>query len=145
MKICRRCETPKQDEEFYVHAEMADGYLSFCKECVKKRIRKYNQENADMLSIKEKRRYQRRRKDPTFQQKKSAYNRIWRTPEKRLAHNITARKLKHLKPENCERCKIRPAEMAHHPDYSKPDKVEWICYRCHSRLRINLQTLGGLT
>lgn len=143
MKICKRCKILKQSEEFYVHSEMADGYLNFCKECVKKQVRKYVRENADMLSEREKKRYQRRRRDPIFRQKKADYLRQWRTPEKRRAHEATARKLKNSKPEICEKCKIRPAQMAHHPDYSKPDEVKWICYRCHSLFRTNLKTLGG--
>ena len=143
MKTCRGCRIIKQEEEFYVHLEMASGRLNKCKECVKKQVRKYVRENADMLSEREKKRYQRRRKDPMFRQKRADYLRQWRTPETMQAHNITARKLKNSKPENCERCKIRPAQMAHHPDYSKPNKVNWVCYRCHSLFRANLQTLGG--
>ena len=133
----------KQNEEFYVHSEMADGYLSFCKECVKERVHKYVRENADILSEREKKRYQRRRRDPMFRQKRADYLRKWRTPETMRAHNTTARKLKDSKPEICEKCKIRLAQMAHHPDYSKPNEIEWICFRCHRRLRENLQYLGG--
>ena len=143
MKVCKNCGILKQEEEFYVHSEMASGRLNRCKECVKKRVRKYVRENADLLSEREKKRYQRRRRDPMFRQKRADYLRQWRTPETMRAHNATARKLKDSKPENCERCKVRPAEMAHHPDYSKPNKVEWICFRCHCRLHENLQYLGG--
>ena len=143
MKVCKCCGIIKQEEEFYVHSEMTSGRLNKCKECVKKQVRKYVRENADILSEREKKRYQRRRRDPMFRQKRADYLRQWRTPETMQAHNATARKLTNSKPEIYEKCKIRPAQMAHHPDYSKPNKVNWICYRCHSLFRTNLQTLGG--
>lgn len=139
MKTCKCCRIRKQRGKFYIHLGMTDGRLNMCKECVKKRMRKYNQENADVLSKKEKRRYRQRCKDPTFQQKRTDYNRQWRTPDIMRAHNMTARKLKYSKPENCERCKTRLAQMAHHPDYSKPNEVEWICFRCHRRLKNDIK------
>jgi len=36
-----------------------------------------------------------------------------------------------IKPTNCSQCgKIRKL-TAHHPDYSKPIEVLWLCYECH--------------
>ena len=32
----------------------------------------------------------------------------------------------------CERCGIKDRINAHHSDYSKPLKVEWLCFRCHA-------------
>lgn len=36
-----------------------------------------------------------------------------------------------LKKQSCERCGAATA-TAHHPDYSKPAKIVWLCYTCHS-------------
>ena len=38
-----------------------------------------------------------------------------------------------IRPNNCERCDdVNP--QAHHPDYSKPLEVKWLCKRCHMQL-----------
>lgn len=39
----------------------------------------------------------------------------------------------------CETCEATPAE-AHHPDYSKPLEVRWLCRPCHAELH---RTLAG--
>jgi ribosomal protein S27AE len=36
-----------------------------------------------------------------------------------------------LTPQPCERCGA-PETIAHHPDYSKPFDVEWLCGPCHA-------------
>lgn len=59
---------------------------------------------------------------------------------KREAHRILTQALKSYKlirPGRCEDCGetaregIEPALHGHHPDYSKPLEVEWLCPRCH--------------
>ena len=142
-KICKLCKQQKPIDKFYRDRTKREGRRNCCKLCENKLASAYRKLHADMFSRREKKRYQRRRKNPAHQQRVLIYNRQWRTEEKTRAHNTTARKLQHLKPEVCEECKIKPAQMAHHPDYSKPNKVNWICYCCHSLFRANLQTLGG--
>ena len=39
LKCCKKCSAVKVLADFYEHAQMGDGHLSFCKECVKKRLR----------------------------------------------------------------------------------------------------------
>ena len=37
-----------------------------------------------------------------------------------------------IRPESCERCSGRGMRLVkHHKDYSKPLKVNWLCYPCH--------------
>ncbi len=38
-------------------------------------------------------------------------------------------------PQRCELCEKETSNLvAHHPDYSKPLEVVWLCHSCHSRV-----------
>ena len=55
-------------------------------------------------------------------------------PEKRRAHwylNYAIWKGKLTKPEVCPRCGGSGIIDGHHPDYSKPLEVEFLCRPCH--------------
>lgn len=37
-----------------------------------------------------------------------------------------------IKPDECVRCQSRTSDLeAHHPDYSKPLEIQWLCVPCH--------------
>jgi Bacterial regulatory proteins, luxR family len=62
---------------------------------------------------------------------------LWqlRHPEKKAAHEALHRALKSgiiQKPEVCMGCG-GPDPEGHHPDYSKPLEVEWLCNACHHK------------
>lgn len=57
-----------------------------------------------------------------------------RNPEKAKAQNyitsqIEAGKLK--LPKRCEKCNKKGKVEAHHEDYNKPKKIQWLCRKCH--------------
>ncbi len=47
------------------------------------------------------------------------------------------RKENNLKiPKKCEKCESTSTLCAHHPDYSKPLKIEWLCRSCHGKAHV---------
>lgn len=69
----------------------------------------------------------------------------WReplTPEddeaRKKAHSMatTAIRAGYLKPKPCEHCGVTKVD-AHHPDYSRPLDVVWLCRSCHMKLHYN--------
>ena len=40
-----------------------------------------------------------------------------------------------IKPKLCEKCHQYKKLQGHHPDYSKPLEVEWLCQQCHNKVR----------
>ena len=48
MKICFKCGKEQEINNFYKHKYTADGYLNKCKECSKKDVRKYYQDNLEV-------------------------------------------------------------------------------------------------
>lgn len=49
MKICNKCNLPKPLTEFYVDANMADGYFSKCKACCAAYKKKYRKKNLKAI------------------------------------------------------------------------------------------------
>lgn len=39
-----------------------------------------------------------------------------------------------VRPDTCSSCNCECVPHAHHPDYSKPLDVVWLCASCHNRL-----------
>jgi hypothetical protein len=145
-KACKKCERNLPISEFYVHASMGDGHLSFCKECVGARVGAHREANLEKIRI-----YDRIRGDlPHRMALRQAYARehpeafrpgqanwLKRNPEKRKAHNTLSNAIrdgKIVKPTACSKCDEECRPEGHHVDYSKPLEVVWLCRRCHAAL-----------
>lgn len=95
-----------------------------------------NAERAYKLSLE-----WRKRNPEKFRAIQCRHSRKWGllNPEKRKAHQRVADALrceppKLIKPKNCSLCKMGSRIEAHHPDYSKPLEVVWVCHPCHRML-----------
>lgn len=63
-------------------------------------------------------------------------------PEKTRANGIINDMLRYgklIRPEVCSFCGKSCEPQAHHPDYTKPTEVIWLCVKCHSELHKNLR------
>jgi hypothetical protein len=135
----------KNINDFYKHSEMGDGYLSFCKTCVKTRVHNHYEDNLIVMREKERQRYQRRKKDPLFIETKKKYflNYVKRTGLNAQTIKGLHEKLKKLIPNNCEMCNIEQSKVyalhGHHSDYKKPLEVIWVCPACHSKIHRDLK------
>ncbi len=110
---------------------MADGHLNKCKECTKNDVSKHREENIERI-----RQYDRdRAKLPHRIELKKEIVRRWnkKHPDRRNAQQ----KLRHavqsglVKKHPCWVCGEK-AE-AHHPDYSSPLDVVWLCTVHHKQ------------
>lgn len=149
-KICKKCGKEKSINDFYVHKEMADGHLSFCKECVKKRVAEHRQKNIERIREYDRNRINQKerrikeieaiKKNPERYKKYKEQQNSWakRNKNKRNAHNKLKRVLQKgsiIKPNNCQICgKTNCLIYGHHYDYNKPLDVIWVCSECHGKL-----------
>ena len=142
-KSCKECGESKIIDCFYKHKANIDGYLNQCKECVKKRVRKYRADNIDRV-----RKYDRDRgnlpkrvdarkkyaKTDNYKKSHSKANFKYKekNPKKVFAHRAIQKAVEvgAIKPMPCEICGKEKSE-AHHDDYNKPYKVRWLCSRHH--------------
>jgi ribosomal protein S27AE len=131
MKTCRSCNTEKPISEFYVHPRMRDGHLSFCKDCVCKRVSEHSKseygrqvERAWLSTPKGRAKQYRNRK-----RMRGLY------PEKYRARVATHNAIRdgRLAKGLCERCGASKVH-AHHDDYSQPLNVRWLCQKHHYEL-----------
>lgn len=68
-KVCKKCGRALPISEFYVHKQMGDGHLSFCKECVRARVHKHRENNIERI-----REYDRNRPNKKERLKKERIN-----------------------------------------------------------------------
>ena len=144
-KKCKKCELEKDVSEFYSHFGMKDERLSFCKDCVKNRIRNYRLEHLEEYIKRERLKSRNQSLKPAYQNQKKEWakknrdkirvsSRKWclKNKEKRRAHSALWRGILKglIKRSPCEICGELKV-CAHHTDYSKPLEVSWLCQRHH--------------
>ena len=132
-KECRACKQHKPRSQFYQHKAMGDGLLSYCKDCVKARVRRYRASNIDRI-----REYDRERSClPHRVAKRLEIYRAYtvNTPERKKAHTAVGNAVRdgRLVKTPCAFCGATEALEAHHHDYALPLDVTWLCKPCHRK------------
>lgn len=135
MKLCRKCQKVLSLAEFYKHAQMADGHLNICKECVRERVSIHRERNVERI-----REYDRlRSKQPHRVMSRASNTRRRRMEDRRygLAHSKVSHAVNKgtlVKPDSCLHCGENKPLISHHPDYDKPLDVIWVCQACHCQM-----------
>ena len=139
MKACICCKQVRPIGDYYAHSGMSDGHLNKCKDCVKQyqKVRRFGDGRSAILS------YDRERaKLPHRVLHREKTVRIWtaKYPERKKAQTLLAsavcKGLVHRHP--CWVCGDK-AE-AHHPDYSRPLDVVWLCPAHHKQTHALVKT-----
>src|SRR5690606_10306486 len=118
---------------FYRHRMMADGRLSKCAECTRKDVAANRQANLERV-----REYDRSRSaEPHRMAMRARIAREWQAafPDRARAvdaANNAVRDGRLKRPSACEGCGKEVRTEKHHPDYSKPLLVVWLCKPCHA-------------
>ncbi len=150
-KTCFKCLKPKPLDEFYRHAQMGDGHLNKCKECTRGEVR------ANRLAkLEQYRAYDRRRASEPH--RVAARKEYAVTPEGRAAHARALKKQRELNPIKykarmmlgnavksgkiarlpCFVCG-EPETQGHHPDYTSPLDVVWLCEPHHNEIHFEME------
>lgn len=85
----------------------------------------------------------RRSPEAMAQQKIALFEWRRKNPKKLAAHKAVASALKRgelIRPDRCSQCQDIGYVVAHHPNYSKPLLVIWLCDSCHMRLHGQLKS-----
>jgi len=132
LKTCFKCKETKPIEGFYKHPYMGDGHLGKCKECTKRDVWFDRQAKLD-----EKRDYDRARAQlPHRVELRARITGEWtkKHPERKSAQTKLHRAVKNgdVQKQPCWVCGAERVE-AHHPDYSMPLAVVWLCPSHHKQ------------
>lgn len=136
MKKCKTCGQEKPISEYYKKGISKKGiqlYQSNCKKCSREIYKNWAIVNHDRFN-KTRRKWAKRNRAKLAAMK--ARHRK-KHPDKTKARNAITMKLakNRLTPKPCATCGVRPTAAypteAHHPDYSKPFEVVWLCRKHH--------------
>lgn len=153
MKKCFKCNEVKELTEFYKHAQMLDGHLNKCKACNKKDTKENTAKNRDYYLAYDKKRanlphrVKQRLEYSTSERgrlmgNKAKRNYTLRNPNKKIAARMVNNAIRdnRLQKLPCIHCGKKA--QAHHPDYSKPLDVIWLCSKHHAEEHKRLRALG---
>ena len=117
MHKCYICKEYKEAEDFNKDRSRRSGLMSKCRNCA----REWNRL---------------KRQTPEGKAKRVVLARKWKRANKikENAHKAVARAIKSNilnKPSNCTKCDSTEHIQGHHPDYTKPLEVVWLCRECH--------------
>jgi hypothetical protein len=130
MKTCIKCNQAMPETDFYTHPRMADGRLNKCKTCCRSYQKTRRIEFPETVREIDRRKQQRESRKlwrAKYQPQQRARN-----PEKYTARNAVHNALRdgRIQKQNCVVCGSASTQ-AHHPDYSQPLNVVWVCFHHH--------------
>ncbi len=116
LKTCDRCSQTKPLDEFNIYRRMRDGRSSYCRDCSRELTEEWR------VNHPEKTRESNRAPNykPHPMKLRARYD---------MRNGVRHGKL--IRPSVCSRCSKECHPDAHHPDYSQPLEVVWLCRSCH--------------
>lgn len=130
-KTCFKCQENKPLSMFYKHARMADGHLNKCKDCTKLDVANNRVDNIERIRAYDKM----RASMPHRVAKAKEIQKKWREehPERRAAQIALGNAVSRGRVEKLPCMVCGGKSEAHHPDYSRPLDVVWLCPPHHKQ------------
>ncbi len=136
MKTCSRCGEDKPFSSYYKMKAGLHGLEARCKDCVRVIKREYAHAHPEKMRARSRQKYASRAE--VLREKAREYRSAnhekcsarWKVKEALKTGRLS-------RPSTCSECGGYEARIeAHHPDYSKPLEVKWLCTFCHAALNV---------
>lgn len=132
---CPKCGSYLPESEFTKTASRWNGICGYCKKCHRMRVHAWKDANRERIRLRSRIRskaiYEANPK--RFCDRRRVYAEKYPHKEKaRHAVSDALRAGKISRPGECSNCGKACKPQGHHPDYSKPLDVIWLCSVCHS-------------
>ena len=134
-KVCSKCKKSKELNKFDNDKRDKSGRYYICKECRKfisrqdylkrrsKLLKYWNKRNKTQIAKAHRKKYKLKMK----KENPIRYKAIYAVKDAIRVGKIRKRNI-------CEICYTTENIEGHHPDYSKPLEVIWMCKKCHHKL-----------
>lgn len=134
-QTCRCCGQVKPLTAYHASKEHTTGLRTDCKVCLRARVRRRRRLQPARVRAEDRRTYQKNKAKKLATM--IAYHRAEkaRHPRKYKARYAVFAALRNghlVRPDTCSRCGAGAPLDAHHPDYTQPLAVEWVCRPCHA-------------
>lgn len=131
-KKCASCNQSKPLTEFHKNKGHKDGLNSYCNACSYEKYTEWRLKNKERYNKLISEYHKKKRAEIPGIYNKHRNNNRKKYPEKAKAQGIITYELKRgrLTKKPCIICNEEKVE-AHHPDYSKPLEVVWLCKKHH--------------
>ena len=146
IKTCSKCEGEKLLKAFHKDAQAKSGRQSVCKECrskymqkpeIKKQQRSYRGTAEHKERMREyNRTYKATPKYKTYLKKYKKRDEVLIRIKANSAINSALVAGNITRPNSCSSCATECTPDGHHPDYSKPLDVIWLCRTCHTKAHL---------
>lgn len=135
MKQCLKCGIITDESNFYKNKTAKDGLHSSCKECYKIMVKSnYLIKEDEYKKVRKSHQEQRN----SYQREYIKRNELIRAKNRARVGLGTRVRRNKIQKQPCEICGDMNAQ-AHHPDYSKPYDVVWLCVKHHAELHKKLK------
>lgn len=131
MRICSTCRISYPLDNFYRDFRRAEGRGYRCKNCERLRYRERREKNANTFRQKDRRYYRKNRKKILTKRKIDYQLNGYKHKAREAVKTALYKGI--LFRQNCIVCGVDKTE-AHHPDYTKPLMVVWLCKKHHQRV-----------
>jgi hypothetical protein len=137
-KQCRKCMALLPATEFYAHPRTLDGRAGKCKSCTCADVRANRKKKLDYY------RYYDRARATEPQRRANLYAQVAKYeaahPDRKKATNAVNNAVRDGRLSKWPACAVpecaNPRVVAHHPDYSKPLDVVWLCQGHHKQAHL---------
>lgn len=142
MRICWKCKKEKEDSLFKTNKTRSSQIETFCKECDNEKSREYYLRNKERINLRH------QRYNALHLTKEYHYKQYLKLKDKAPEKYKARYTLKNavysgkVKKENCKICGSEKSQ-AHHPDYSKPLEVIWLCVKHHREEHYKLNLINS--
>jgi hypothetical protein len=135
---CRKCKELRGFAEFALDKRTKDGLSGFCRKCANRAATNWAKNNKSRVR---QIRAEWRRRNPDAVRQETIQTRT-KNPEGYRARYITnyAKRAGRIEQKPCQVCG-EVNSQAHHPDYSKPLDVIWLCPEHHAQAHRDLRLM----